>query len=63
LIKEGYKADICIFDYDRVKDTATFSNTRKQPEGIETLLVNGLPVMTDRSLTGILSGKSLRKEK
>ncbi len=61
LIAAGKKADICIMDYDNVRDTATFSDTRKKPEGIESLFVNGLPAMLDGALTGILSGRSLKK--
>ncbi|PXV86873.1 N-acyl-D-amino-acid deacylase [Lachnotalea glycerini] len=62
LIDVGKKADVCILDFDKVRDTATFLDTRRQPEGIESLLVNGLPVMLNGSLTGILSGRALKKE-
>ncbi len=62
LLEAGKKADICIMDYDRVEDMASFSDPRRQPKGIDTLLVNGLPVMTKGVLTGILSGQAVKRE-
>ncbi|WP_326907569.1 N-acyl-D-amino-acid deacylase family protein [Sedimentibacter sp. MB31-C6] len=41
LIKEGYDADITIFDYDRIIDKATFQEPQLKPEGIEYVIVNG----------------------
>ena len=40
-IKEGYDADIVIFDYDQIIDKATFNNPAEKPEGIEEVIVNG----------------------
>lgn len=62
IISQGMKADICLMDYAKVKDMSTYKEPRAQAEGIITLLVNGLPVMQNRSLTGILSGKSLKRD-
>lgn len=61
LLKVGMQADICLMDFDKVKDTATFEEPRRRPEGIHSLYVNGLPVMEDGTLTGILSGKALKR--
>lgn len=61
LLKPGMKADICIMDYERVRDTATFENPRSRAEGILSLYVNGLPAMLNGTLTGILAGKALRR--
>lgn len=60
-IREGMKADICLMDYEKVRDTARFENPRRQPEGILSLYVNGLPVMEQRQITGILPGESLKR--
>lgn len=60
LLKDGYDADLVIFDYDRLKDTATYVETHKQPEGIDYVIVNGEIVYKDMEFTGIYSGKALR---
>jgi N-acyl-D-aspartate/D-glutamate deacylase len=60
LLKDGYDADLVIFDYDRLKDTATYVETHKQPEGIVYVIVNGEIVYKDMEFTGIYSGKALR---
>ena len=59
----GKKADICLMDYDRVEDGADEGFSRRKPEGIVTLFVNGLPVMREGTLTGELSGHALKRGK
>ena len=49
-----------IFDYDRLKDTATYTNSNSLTEGIDYVLVNGQIVYEDMKLTGIYSGKMIR---
>ena len=61
VIAVGNKADICIMDYENVQDCADEAFTRRKPDGILTLLVNGLPVMQDGTLTGELSGDTVRR--
>ena len=41
LLKEGYDADITIFDYDRIIDKATFREPQLRPEGIDYVLIDG----------------------
>lgn len=62
LLKVGMQADICIMDYEHVNDTATFKDSRRRPEGIYSLYVNGLPAMENGTLTGILAGKALKRD-
>lgn len=57
----GKKADVCLMDYDRVQDGADEGFSRRKPEGIVTLFVNGLPVMREGTLTGELSGRALKR--
>ncbi|WP_276950498.1 N-acyl-D-amino-acid deacylase family protein [Enterocloster lavalensis] len=59
-IRDGYDADLVIFDYDRLKDTATYTNSNSLTEGIDYVLVNGQIVYEDMKLTGIYSGKMIR---
>jgi N-acyl-D-amino-acid deacylase len=60
LIREGCWADLVVFDPEKIKDTATFSDPHKYPEGIEYVLVNGQFVIEKGSNTGRLAGKVLR---
>jgi len=60
-LKEGNYADICIMDYERVSDKADFENPRRRAQGVETVLVNGLPVLENGEITGILSGECVKR--
>lgn len=59
----GKKADICVFDFEHITDTATYEQPRRAAEDVHALLVNGLPVLDDGALTGILPGRALRARK
>ncbi|WP_236796872.1 amidohydrolase family protein [Amycolatopsis sp. GM8] len=61
LVKEGYAADLVLFDPDTVRDTATFDDPRQQAEGIPYVFVNGIAALDDGSPTGALAGHSLRR--
>ena len=61
LIREGYKADITVFDPAEVKDEATFTDPQRYASGIAYVLVNGVPVIDRGKFTGALPGKVLRK--
>ncbi len=60
LLREGYKADITIFDPMTVKDAATFTEPQKYPAGIPYVIVNGTLVVEKGEHTGALPGKALR---
>lgn len=60
LLKEGFAADIGIFDEERVCDTATYWDARRYPEGIHHVIVNGQIVVRDGEHTGALPGRVLR---
>ena len=57
LIKDGYDADIVIFDYDRIYDTPTYANPVQMCDGIEYVIVNGQVVYKDKQITGVYPGK------
>ena len=59
LLKEGCYADVCLMDPGKVADTADFQDGRAGAEGVDTLLVNGLPVLRHGRITGVLSGRSI----
>lgn len=61
LLKEGYHADLVIFDKDKILDLATFQDPHKYPQGIDYVIVNGNVVISKGEHTGKLPGKILRK--
>lgn len=61
LIREGMKADLVIFDPDRVTDRSTFKEPELLSTGIEHVFVNGEPVWEQNRVTGRLPGKVIRK--
>ena len=61
MIREGAAADLVIFDLEKIRDTATFFEPHKYPEGIEHVFVNGVAVVDGSKLTGALPGKVLTK--
>ncbi len=59
LIREGYAADIVIFDENTVADKATFENPHQYAEGFQTVIVNGEIVFDGAKMTGKMSGQPL----
>ncbi len=62
LIKKGMKADLVLFDKDKVKDLATFTQPQNLSEGIEIVFVNGVKVWENGKTTGNLPGAILRRK-
>ena len=60
VLKQGMWADVVIFDPATVRDVATFDAPNRLSEGMEYVLVNGVPVIVDGKMTGSLPGKVLR---
>lgn len=60
IIKEGYFADLVVFDPEKVNDCAEYSNPFKRPQGIHHVFVNGKPVLLDGELTYDLPGIVLK---
>ncbi len=61
LIKNGFAADLLIFDPAKVKDKATFTHPHTLAEGFEYVMVNGTLVIANGRFTGERAGKMLRK--
>ena len=59
IFKEGFWADVVIFDQAVIKDQATFDNPHQYPKGIEYVIVNGQVVVDHGRLTGVRPGKIL----
>src|SRR6266567_1493733 len=60
VLKAGLWADVVIFDPATVRDRATFDNPNQLSEGMDYVLVNGVPVIDRGKMTGALPGKVLR---
>ncbi len=57
LLKEGGYADIVLFDFDRIEDTATWDNPHQYPNGIPYVLVNGQLVIDNGEHTDARPGR------
>ena len=62
-LKEGYFADIVIFDPGKVNDKATFEEPHQYAVGVEQVLVNGVQVLKDGEHTGAMSGRFVKRGK
>lgn len=63
LIREGFHADLVLFDAERILDTATFSDPVRPAVGIENVWVNGALTYTAAGATGQRAGRFLRRAK
>ena len=60
LLKEGFWADITLFDPAKVSDPAAFNDPHHYATGIPYVLVNGVPVIANNEHTGAKPGMGLR---
>lgn len=60
-LADGYVADLVVFDPATVRALATYEEPRQFPEGIEHVIVAGVPVVTDGVHTGATPGRALRR--
>ncbi|RRR85577.1 amidohydrolase family protein [Streptomyces sp. RP5T] len=60
LVKEGYRADLVLFDPRTVAPGSTFADPRRLPTGIPHVLVNGRFVIEDSHRTDVLAGRAVR---
>ncbi|MEJ7589262.1 MAG: D-aminoacylase [Ferruginibacter sp.] len=59
ILKEGFAADIVIFDEKKVQDLSTFDQPHQYSKGFIYVLVNGQLVLDEARHTGTRSGRSL----
>jgi len=57
IIRPGMKADVVIFDPDRVRDLATFESPHQYAEGFSHVLVNGIVVFEKGEMTPARPGR------
>ena len=61
LLRDGYAADLVVFDPVRVRSNATYDQPRRFPDGIEHVIVNGRPVVDGGMHTDATPGRALRR--
>lgn len=62
LVREGYRADLTVFDLSRLEDRATVPEPCRYSEGVEYVMVNGELTVDGGRLTGALPGRVIRRE-
>jgi len=60
VLKAGMWADVVIFDAEKLTDKATFAQPNQLSEGMDYVLVNGVPVISAGKATNALPGKILK---
>jgi len=60
LLKEGYFADVVLFDPAKVQDHATFPKPHQYATGVRHVFVNGVQVLKDGEPTGAPAGRVVR---
>jgi N-acyl-D-amino-acid deacylase len=60
LLKEGYFADIVVFDPEEIQDHATFEDPHQYATGVRHVFVNGQQVLKDGEHTGATPGRIVR---
>lgn len=60
-IREGYFADVVIFDPETIGDRSTYENPTAEPEGVRFVFVNGTLAVRDGNITGKRGGRMLAR--
>ncbi len=61
LIREGFHADLSVFDPARIADLATYDEPHRYAAGVVLVIVNGTVVIDAGEHTGALPGQVLRR--
>lgn len=63
ILKEGYFADVVIFDPATVEDVSTYDDPKRYTKGFDAVIVNGKVTLKDGVESGVFSGRVLRAER
>jgi N-acyl-D-aspartate/D-glutamate deacylase len=59
LVRQGFHADVVVFDPRTVGDRATYEKLYEYPTGIDYVIVNGVITVTPKGHTGTRAGRRL----
>ncbi len=59
LLLKGYKADITVFDFENIKDVATYADSERYATGVEYVIIAGKISVEEGKYDGALNGKVL----
>ena len=62
LIREGLAADVVVFDPETITDRSTYDDGKALAVGVDHVLVNGVPVLTNGERTKARPGRGLRRQ-
>jgi N-acyl-D-amino-acid deacylase len=63
LLREGYFADVAVFDPNTIQDHATFEKPRQLATGVSEVFVNGVEVVHNGEHTGAKPGRVVRRDR
>jgi N-acyl-D-amino-acid deacylase len=63
MLREGYFADVVVFDPQTIQDHATFEKPMQYATGVSEVWVNGIEVIRDGEHTGAKPGRVVRRER
>jgi N-acyl-D-amino-acid deacylase len=63
MLREGYFADVVVFDPQTIQDHATFEKPMQYATGVAQVWVNGVAVIRDGEHTGAKPGRVVRRER
>lgn len=63
VLRAGARADLAIFDPERVVDRSTFDNGTRQAEGVESVWLGGVETWSAGEPTGARPGRAIRHER
>lgn len=62
ILKEGFQADLVLFDPEKIKDMAEYENSKQNPRGISWVFVNGKSVLENGIFKGeVRPGRIIKK--
>ncbi len=60
-VRVGYRADLVVFDFERLRDRATILEPARYPEGVDYVIVNGVFAVDAGERTSALPGHVLKR--